>query len=178
MSMSDRSAEVDALMKAKESCIPSPLVNGIVAAYQIAITKTLGSASNAMAQMLLTELGELLSKYVDEVLGEADYSNVEETVRRAFKELGLAEEVNVKKEDSKRWVIEIKGSVFIPTYRMLKERGVQFFTLSPEALLVASIIRRHLREAGEGNERVRVKAEVPEDDVLRFIVERIQALRR
>ncbi len=176
--MTKRSEEVGALMSVGKECIPSPLVNGIVAAYQIAITKTLGSASNAMAQMLLTELGELLSNYVDEVLGEADYSNVEETVKRAFEELGLAKEVNVKKEGENKWIIEVKGSVFIPTYKILKERGVQFFTLSPEALLVASIIRRHLREAGDGKERVRVKAEVPEDETLRFIVEKIASLRR
>jgi len=174
----DRSSEVEALMSEGGKCIPSPLVNGIVAAYQIAITKTLGSASNAMAQMLLTELGELLSNYVDEVLGKADYGNVEETVKRAFEELGLAKEVNVEKSDDNKWIIEVKGSVFIPVYKILKDRGVQFFTLSPEALLVASIIRKHLREKGDGRERVKVKAEVPSDEVLRFEVEKISSLRR
>ncbi len=167
--------EVKSLMDAGNTCLSPALVNALVSAYQIAITRALGAGANALSQMLLFELGDLLSDYVEQLI-DIDFEKPEEAIRKVFKELKLAEEVNVKREDS-TWDIEVKGSVFIPTYQILRKRGIEFFTLSPEALIIASIIRRYLRMKGKGNERVKVKAEVPEDNVLRFKVVQIKALR-
>ncbi|ALU11344.1 hypothetical protein EYM_00145 [Ignicoccus islandicus DSM 13165] len=163
------------MSEARGECIPSPLVNAIVSAYQIAITKALGAGANAMAQMLLTELGDFLSDYVESVIGEMDYEDVKGAVRKIFQELGLAKEVKIEEKDGK-WVIEVRGSVFIPTYKILAQRGIQFFTLSPEALLIASIIRKSLRIKGDQKARVRVNAETPQDEVLRFEVQQISSL--
>ena len=166
---------VSLLSEVRGECIPSPLVNAIVSAYQIAITKVLGAGANAMAQMLLSELGDFLSDYVESVIGKIDYSDVEEAVKKIFEELGLAKEVEIKEKDGK-WEVVVKGSVFIPTYKILFERGVKFFTLSPEALLIASIIRKSLRSKGDEKARVRVKAETPSDDTLRFEVIQISSI--
>jgi len=168
--------EVEILRESENVCLSPALVNGIVAAYQIAITKALGAGANALSQMLLQELGELLSEYVEQVVGGVDFTKPEEAISKVFAELKLADEVKVKREGDE-WHVEIKGSVFKPTYEILRERGVKFFTLSPEALIVASIIRKYLRIKGNGNERVSVKAEVPEGDTLVFKVKEVKALR-
>ncbi len=167
--------EVKSLMSAEDVCLSPALVNALVSAYQIAITRALGAGANALSQMLLFELGDLLSDYVEQLI-KVDFSKPEEAIEKVFKELKLAKEVKVKREDS-TWDIEVRGSVFIPTYQILRQRNIEFFTLSPEALIIASIIRRYLRMKGKGNERVKVKAEVPEGDVLRFKVVEIKALR-
>jgi len=167
--------EVKSLMEAENACLSPALVNALVSAYQIAITRALGAGANALSQMLLYELGDLLSEYVENLI-KVDFEKPEEAIEKIFKELKLAKDVKVVREDG-AWNIEVRGSIFIPTYQILRQRGVEFFTLSPEALLIASIIRRYLRLKGKGNERVKVKAEVPEDDVLRFKVVQIKALR-
>ncbi len=176
VSESEIMKEVKFLEDSKDVCLSPALINGIVAAYQIAITKALGAGANALSQMLLQELGDLLSDYVKDIIPGVNFENPEDAIKKVFKELKLADEVDVKREGD-TWLIEIRGSIFIPTYKILRQRGVEFFTLSPEALIVASIIRRYLRLKGTGKERVAVKAEVPEDDVLRFKVEQIRSLR-
>jgi hypothetical protein len=168
--------EVEILGESKDVCLSPALVNGIVAAYQIAVTKALGAGANALSQILLQELGDLLSSYVEQIVEDVDFTKPEEAIRKVFEELKLAEKVEVERGDNE-WLIKIKGSVFIPTYKILRERNVEFFTLSPEALIVASIIRKYLRLKGTGKERVAVKAEVPEDDVLVFKVREIKSLR-
>ncbi len=163
------------LSEAKDKCIPSPLINAIISAYQIAINKALGAGANAMSQMLLTELGDFLSNYVEELVGNIDFSDPREATKKVFKELGIAKDVEIEEVDGK-WEVEVRGSVFIPTYKILAERGVKFFTLSPEALIIASIIRKSLRLKGDEKARVRVKAETPKDEVLRFEVIQLSSL--
>ena len=168
--------EVKILEESKDVYLSPALINGIVAAYQIAVTRALGPGANALSQMLLQELGDLLSSYVEKLVDGIDFNKPEEAISKVFRELKLAGDVEVERGDGE-WLIKIKDSVFIPTYRILRERGVEFFTLSPEALIVASIIRKYLRLKGTGKERVSVKAEVPEDDVLVFKVKELRPAR-
>lgn len=78
-----------------------PLMNSLVTGYSIALAKTLGSGAGAMTQILLSEIGEVLSAMVDEILGsgQASYEleNVEELLKNAFLELGIAKDVKIEK---------------------------------------------------------------------------------
>lgn len=50
----------------------------------------------------------------------------------------------------------IKGSLFAPVHKILIDRGLKEFPLSPEGLLAASIVRRVLRERKDGNTKARI----------------------
>ncbi|MEO2117569.1 MAG: hypothetical protein ABGW92_04090, partial [Methanocaldococcus sp.] len=96
-----------------------PLMNALVTGYSIALAKTLGSGAGAMTQILLSEVGEVLSAMVDEILGSEQVSyeseNVEELLKNAFLELGIAQDVEIEKEvkDNMRiYKLYIKGSLF------------------------------------------------------------------
>ena len=77
-------------------------MNSLVTGYSIALAKTLGSGAGAMTQILLSEVGEVLSAMVDEILGSKQVSyeleNVEELLKNAFLELGIAENVKIEKD--------------------------------------------------------------------------------
>jgi len=140
-----------------------PLMNSLVTGYSIALAKTLGSGAGAMTQILLSEIGEVLSAMVDEILGsgQASYEleNVEELLKNAFLELGIAKDVKIEKNIKDNMVIYklyIKGSLFAPVHKILIDRGLKEFPLSPEGLLAASIVRRVLRERKDGNTKARI----------------------
>jgi len=147
-----------------------PLMNSLVTGYSIALAKTLGSGAGAMTQILLSEVGEVLSAMVDEILGDKQASyeleNVEELLKNAFLELGIAEDVKIEKEvkdNMKIYKLYIKGSLFTPVHKILIDRGLKEFPLSPEGLLSASIVRRVLRErsGGDSKARVNVNTQLP-----------------
>jgi len=163
------------LRSVNTQCINSALVNAIVAAYQIALYRTLGSAANAMSQLLISELGDSLVEYVDNLLMIDNHSNIKDGVEKVFKELGIAKDITFE-ESNHSWEVRIKDSIFKATHELLRKRGIRLFTLSPEALIVASITRKSLRENGQGNERVKVEAELGEDELIIRITE-IKALR-
>jgi hypothetical protein len=149
-----------------------PLMNSLVTGYSIALAKTLGSGAGAMTQILLTEVGEVLSAMVDEILGskQASYEleNVEELLRNAFLELGIAEDIKIEKETKNNMLIYrlyINNSLFSPVHKILADRGLKEFPLSPEGLLSASIVRRVLRErtGGDTKARVNVTTKLPTD---------------
>ncbi len=158
-------------------CVNAALVNGIVTAYQVALHKTLGAAANAMSQLLITELGDSLSEYVDHLLGATDHKDILESIMRVFNNLKIASDVRYEEVDEKTWRIRIKDSVFKAAHKMLLQRGIELFTLSPEALIIASIIRKHLREEGKGNERVKVEATLTDDEIV-IVVQKISSLTR
>ncbi|ADC69765.1 conserved hypothetical protein [Methanocaldococcus sp. FS406-22] len=149
-----------------------PLLNALVTGYSIALAKTLGSGAGAMTQILLSEVGEVLSAMIDEILGSKQVSyeleNVEELLKNAFLELGIAEDVKIEKDvkDNMRiYKLHIKGSLFAPVHKILIDRGLKEFPLSPEGLLSASIVRRVLRErtGGDTKARVNVNTKLPVD---------------
>ena len=149
-----------------------PLMNSLVTGYSIALAKTLGSGAGAMTQILLTEVGEVLSAMVDEILGSKQVSyeleNVEELLRNAFLELGIAEDIKIEKEIKNNMLIYrlyINNSLFSPVHKILVDRGLKEFPLSPEGLLSASIVRRVLRErtGGDAKARVNVTTKLPTD---------------
>jgi len=149
-----------------------PLMNSLVTGYSIALAKTLGSGAGAMTQILLSEVGEVLSAMVDEILGSKQVSyeleNVEELLKNAFLELGIAENVKIEKdvkENMRIYKLHIKGSLFVPVHKILIDRGLKEFPLSPEGLLSASIVRRVLRErtGGDTKARVNVNTKLPVD---------------
>ncbi|ALU12830.1 hypothetical protein EYM_07895 [Ignicoccus islandicus DSM 13165] len=159
-------------------CIDSALVNAVILAYQKVLYKVLGSSAIAYTQILISELGDLLSKLLESKL----INNLEESLdghdgtlgpslTNILKKLGVAKEAKVVKESDKEIVIEIHGSVFDPAYKILKQEGIPI-TLSPEAFLIASLIRTWLRRRGTGDERVDVRCEL-QDGVLRIRVKRI-----
>ncbi len=148
-----------------------PLMNSLVTGYSIALAKTLGSGAGAMTQILLSEVGEVLSAMVDEILGSEQVSyeleNVEELLKNAFLELGIAQDVEIEKEvkdNTKIYKLYIKGSLFNPVHKILIDRGLKEFPLSPEGLLSASIVRRVLRErSGNSKARINVNTKLPVD---------------
>ncbi|WP_048196729.1 hypothetical protein [Methanocaldococcus vulcanius] len=157
-----------------------PLMNSLITGYSIALAKTLGSGAGAMTQILLSEVGEVLSAMVDEILGndQVNYEmeNVEELLKNAFLELGIAKDIKIEKEKKDNMVIYklyIKGSVFAPVHKILIDRGLKEFPLSPEGLLSASIVRRVLREREGGNvkARINVNTKLPIEDGETLIVE-------
>jgi len=154
-----------------------PLMNSLITGYSIALAKTLGSGAGAMTQILLSEVGEVLSAMVDEILGndQVNYEmeNVEELLKNAFLELGIAKDIEIEKEKKDNMIIYklyIKGSVFAPVHKILIDRGLKEFPLSPEGLLSASIVRRVLREREKGA-RINVNTKLPVEDGETLMVE-------
>ncbi|WP_457550247.1 hypothetical protein [Archaeoglobus sp.] len=149
------------------------LMNTLVAGYSIALEKVLGNYAGAMTQLLLTEVGDVLSAMVDEILGceQLSYESENRTVliEKALKELGIAKDVKVISETSdehEKHKILIKDSIFYPVHRILVDRGLREFPLSPEGLLCAAIARRVLREkkGGDVKSRVVVNTLLPVED--------------
>ncbi len=166
------------------ACVNSALVNAILVAYQKALYRVLGKSAKAFTQLLISELGDLLASMlgpyminaIDKALEDHD-GTLSRVITKAFKELGLASEVNVIEIDDANGieVFEIKNSVFEPAYRILSKENIEM-ALTPEAFLIASIIRTRLREHGSGNERVDVEAEYAEGKLL-IKVKRISDLK-
>ena len=143
------------------------LVNVIIAAYQYALHKTLGSGSGAMTQMLITSLGDELVNLLEDVgIRIEEEADVAEAIRRALEEFGIAKHVEVVKPESntvgEEYVIRIYDSVFREIPKFLAKIGAKY-TLSPEALLVAAIVRGFLRRK-DPNARVSVKVDEYEPD--------------
>ncbi len=168
------------------------MCNAILAAYQIALVKTLGSGAGAMSQILLNELGDVLIQLAGEISGEKrevfEEKDITNIIVGILKTLGIAKDVEVQELEStekhgqtlRRFSIKIWGSIFTPAHRVLVNRGVKSYSLSPEALLVAAILRKMLRDtAADKSIRVNVTAKLPEseDQPLEIIVEQITSLK-
>ena len=143
------------------------LVNVIIAAYQYALHKTLGSGSGAMTQMLITSLGDELVNLLEDIgVRISEETDVAEAIRKALKEFGIAERVEVIKPETAKageeYIVKIYDSVFKDIPRFLAKVGARY-TLSPEALLVAAIVRGFLRRK-DPNARVTVSVEEYEPD--------------
>ncbi len=148
------------------------LMNALITGYSIALHKTLGTGAGAMTQILLTEVGEVLSGMVDIILGDEQVAfeneNLDEILKSALLKLGIAEDVVIESSmngNMEIYKIFIKKSLFNSTHQILIEKGIKEFPLSPEGLLCASIVRRVLREktGGDAKARINVTTKLPVD---------------
>ncbi len=160
----------------------------ILAGYQMALYRALGSAgAGAMTQMLLGEIGDLVLEILGKLEGKIDYSVSEphELIADVLKRLGVAKEVKVERLEDvekhgrklRRYKVEIKDSVFMPVHKVLVKRGLREYPLSPEAMIVAAIVRKVLLEKNP-KARVNVTTVLPqsEGEPLTIIVEEILPL--
>jgi len=159
----------------------------ILAGYQLALWRALGSSSGAMTQMLLGEVGDLVLEALRETGIDIDYDVAEpdKIIEDVLRKIGIAREVRVERlEDSvkhgrrlRRYRVTIKDSMFAPVHAMLAQRGMREYPLSPEALVIAAIVRRVLQSK---NSRARVNVRTilpaPDNEFLEVIIEEIAPL--
>lgn len=160
----------------------------VLAGYQMALYRALGSGAGAMTQMLLSEIGDLVLDTLERADGEMRYDVAEphEIIADVLKRMGIAKKVRVERlEDAekhgrrlRRYRVEIMDSVFMPVHRLLAERGLREYPLSPEAMIVAAIVRRVLVAKNPGA-RVNVTTILPsgKEEPLTVLVEEILPLR-
>jgi len=163
-------------------------VNTIVLGYQVVIGKTLGKSFGGMTQMLLREVGELLSEVVDNLVGGLDYSeeNLAEAIKRSLVETGIAKKVEVEElpaeirhgRKMRRFRIRVEDSLFRPIYEVLVKKGYVEFPMSPEGLLIAAVVLRVLKKSGK-DAKVNMKAVLPrsEEEDLEITIEQIEPYR-
>ncbi len=142
------------------------LVNVIIAAYQYALHRALGSGSGAMTQLLISTLGDELIELLRDIGMDVMSKNLEDAIRHALEEFGIAKNVEVVKPETSKtgeeYVIRIYDSVFKDIPRFLSKIGAHY-TLSPEALLTAAIVRGFLRKR-DPDARVTVSVDSYEPD--------------
>ena len=148
------------------------LMNALISGYSIALHKTLGAGAGAMTQILLTEVGEVLSAMVDVILADEQVSfeveNTDEIIKSALLKLGISKNIVIetnREGELEKHTIYIKNSIFSSSHEVLVNKGIKEFPLSPEGLLCASIIRRILREqeGGDTKARINVNSILPVD---------------
>ncbi len=141
------------------------LMNAIVVGYSIAFEKALGAGLTAMGQLLISEVGDVLSEMVDQLLGaeQLEYSdeNRTEIIKSALVKLGIARTVEVESNNDRHRIF-ISDSIFHPVHAILAKKGYSEFPLSPEGFLCAAIVRKVLREANS-NKQVQITTKLPTD---------------
>ncbi len=141
------------------------LMNAIVVGYSIAFEKALGSGLTAVGQLLISEVGDVLSEMVDQLLGaeQLKYSdeNRTEIIKSALVKLGIARTVEVESSNNRHKIL-ISDSIFHPVHMILAKKGYSEFPLSPEGFLCAAIVRKVLREANS-NKQVQITTKLPTD---------------
>ncbi len=146
------------------------LMNAVVTGYTIALSKALGSGATAMSQLLIKEIGDVLSEMVDQILGskqlEYNVENRVDLIKSALLEMGICKEVEVVsegKENEETHIIKISDSIFHPAHMVLVKQGFKEFPLSPEGFLCAAVIRKVLRlkEGGDPKAQVRITTKLP-----------------
>ncbi len=165
-------------------------VNAILLGYQVVIGKTLGRSFGGMTQMLLREVGDLLSEMVDKLTGDGvkyTEENIKEAIRRSLVETGIAKEVEVEElppEEKRgallrRFRIRVKDSMFKPIYQILVQKGFTEFPLSPEGMLIAAVVLRILKKSNK-DARLNMKAKLPSSDEedLEVELEEIRPMKR
>jgi len=159
--------------------LPSGLLNAIIAGYQIALNRTLGSGSAAMTQLLIKDIGEYLEEMLEEIGFEVhEVKDLREDIPKAFKMLGISDNVEVEipedgAESGDKYIIKIHDSIFKPVAVMLAKKGIKF-TLSPESFIAAAIVRKAVRKM-KPDAQVRVKIhpqKSPEDPLVIEVIVR------
>ena len=150
-------------------------INLVVAGYQIALSRVLGNGFTGLNQLLIRELGE----YVRALAGDAGCGGSgPERIRRALAGSGIARDVSVEPIVESGSIVgyrvTVRGSLFSPLYRILLQRGMKQFPLSPEAMLVAAVTA-----ASTGDSvRVNVDTTILDEDTLVIEVRRIHRIYR
>ena len=165
-------------------------INAILLGYQVVIGKTLGRSFGGMTQMLLKEVGDLLSEIVDKLTGDGvEYTeeNIKEAIRRSLVETGIAKEVIIEElppEEKhgallRRFRIRVKDSMFKPIYSILVQKGFTEFPLSPEGMLIAAVVLRILKKSNR-DARLNMKAKLPraDEEDLEIVLEEIRPMKR
>ncbi len=141
------------------------LMNAIVLGYSIAFEKALGAGLTAMGQLLISEVGDVLSEMVDQLLGaeQLEYSdeNRTEIIKSALVKLGIARTVEVESNNDHHRIF-ISDSIFHPVHVILAKKGYSEFPLSPEGFLCAAIVRKVLKEANS-NKQVQITTKLSTD---------------
>ena len=159
--------------------IPSGLINAIIAGYQIALNKTLGSGSAAMTQLLIKDIGDFLEEMLEDVGFEVhEIKDLKEDIPKAFRMLGISDNVEVElpsdgEKAGDKYVIKIHDSIFKPVAVLLAKKGIKF-TLSPESFIAAAIVRKAIRKV-KPDAQVRIKVhpqEKPEDPLVIEVIVR------
>ncbi len=157
--------------------ISSGLINAIIAGYQIALNKTLGSGAAAMTQLLIKNIGDFLEEMLE---GEGFEIHAIEDLKKdlpeAFKRLGISDKVKVElpgngSTSGDKYLVKIYDSIFKPAARLLAKKGIKF-TLSPESFLAAAIIRKAVRKVRPGAQ-VKIKMypqENPEEPLVLEVI--------
>ncbi len=153
--------------------IPSGLLNAIVAGYQIALQRTLGAGAAAMTQLLIKDIGDFLESMLEEIGFEVhEISDLSKDIPEALKKLGISDKVEVEvpqdgSESGAKYVIKVHDSIFKPTAILLAKKGIKF-TLSPEAFIIAAIVRKAVRKV-RPDAQVKIKVlpqKSPEDPLV------------
>lgn len=156
-----------------KASIPTGTINAIVAMYQLALSKALGSGSAAMTQLILrdvTEIADEMFKNLGIEIGEA-VEDIASDIPKVFKIMGISENVEVEvpekaEEKGAVYTIKVYDSVFKPVALMLAKRGIKF-TLSPESFIAAYVIRKALRQKNaKANVRIQVEPMKSPDEPL------------
>ena len=159
--------------------IPSGLLNAIIAGYQIALNRTLGTGSAAMTQLLIKDIGDFLEEMLEEIGFEVHaIKDLKVDIPKAFKMLGISENVEVEvpqdgADSGDKYIIKIHDSIFKPVAMLLAKKGITF-TLSPESFIAAAIVRKAIRKV-RPDAQVRVKVhpqKKPEDPLVIEVIVR------
>lgn len=134
--------------------IPTGLVNAIVAMYQLALSKALGTGSAALTQLILREVTDIADEMLENIgfkLG--DIGDLKTDLQKIFSLLGISDKVEVdvpEKVNATGSVYEVRiyDSIFKPVALLLAKKGIKF-TLSPEAFIVAYVVRKALSKMGK-----------------------------
>ncbi len=152
--------------------IPSGLINAIIAGYQIALNRALGSGAAAMTQLLIKDIGEFLEDMLEDIGFEVhDINDLKTDIPKAFSMLGISNNVEVELPDNgsnagDKYIIKIHDSIFKPVARLMAEKGIKF-TLSPESFLAAAIVRKAVRkQKPDAQVRIKVHPQKSVDDPL------------
>ncbi len=141
--------------------VPSGLLNAIIAGYQLAISKTLGTGAAAMTQLLIKNIGDFLADMLEDIgVKVGDIKDLKKDIPEAFKKLGISDKVEVEvpsngTKEGDKYVIKISDSIFKPVAKLLHEKGIAY-TLSPESFIAAALVRRAIRKS-KPDAQVRIK---------------------
>ncbi len=147
----------------KEICLPSGVLNAIIAMYQVALSKALGSGSAALTQLILREATEL----ADEMLGEISFDTgsleqLDKTIFDLLHTLKIADRIEVEKPSNgdkagSVYIVKIYDSIFKPVALLLGRKNIKF-TLCPEAFMIAYIIQKVVKKTNP-KAKVRINVE-------------------
>ncbi len=152
--------------------IPTGAINAIVAMYQLALSKVLGSGSAALTQLILrdaTEIADDMLKNLGVEIG--DVGDIKSDIPKVFKLMGISErvEVDIPKEAASSgsvYVVKIYDSVFKPVALLLAKKGIAY-TLSPESFIAAYVVRKAVRKQNaKANVRISVEPMKSPDEPL------------